>query len=110
MALTLSLVNEPGTDLYTLSLHDALPIWWARASMKSSPAARAMTGLSAAAAMTSTGSILAMARTSSPRTARPTAPRSEEHTSELQSPDHLVCRLVLEKKNEQLRIVGRLLR
>src|SRR5438552_14298295 len=26
-------------------------------------------------------------------------PRSEEHTSELQSPDHLVCRLLLEKKN-----------
>src|SRR5438552_13435821 len=28
--------------------------------------------------------------------------RSEEHTSELQSPDHLVCRLLLEKKNLQL--------
>src|SRR5207244_6485920 len=27
-------------------------------------------------------------------------PRSEEHTSELQSPDHLVCRLLLEKKNK----------
>src|SRR5258708_21369909 len=27
-----------------------------------------------------------------------TNPRSEEHTSELQSPDHLVCRLLLEKK------------
>src|SRR5947208_6245391 len=26
--------------------------------------------------------------------------RSEEHTSELQSPDHLVCRLLLEKKKE----------
>src|SRR5258708_18248044 len=31
-----------------------------------------------------------------PLTPRP--PRSEEHTSELQSPDHLVCRLLLEKK------------
>src|SRR5258708_14872647 len=30
-----------------------------------------------------------------------TAMRSEEHTSELQSPDHLVCRLLLEKKNER---------
>src|SRR5438552_11831820 len=29
------------------------------------------------------------------------APRSEEHTSELQSPDHLVCRLLLEKKKKQ---------
>src|SRR5256885_3271553 len=30
---------------------------------------------------------------------RPTRPRSEEHTSELQSPCNLVCRLLLEKKN-----------
>src|SRR5258708_21723507 len=29
------------------------------------------------------------------------ADRSEEHTSELQSPDHLVCRLLLEKKKKQ---------
>src|SRR5258708_19817681 len=29
-------------------------------------------------------------------------PRSEEHTSELQSPDHLVCRLLLEKKKKNL--------
>src|SRR5258708_25153937 len=28
--------------------------------------------------------------------------RSEEHTSELQSPDHLVCRLLLEKKKEEV--------
>src|SRR5258708_37328217 len=31
--------------------------------------------------------------------------RSEEHTSELQSPDHLVCRLLLEKKKENIDIV-----
>src|SRR5258708_21999559 len=30
--------------------------------------------------------------------------RSEEHTSELQSPDHLVCRLLLEKKKNNLKI------
>src|SRR5438552_9124421 len=30
-------------------------------------------------------------------------PRSEEHTSELQSPDHLVCRLLLEKKKKTTR-------
>src|SRR5258708_15125028 len=50
------------------------------------------------------------ARWSSPSPAglpRPTWPgagtpsRSEEHTSELQSPDHLVCRLLLEKKNKK---------
>src|SRR5690348_17754850 len=33
--------------------------------------------------------------------ARGTAPRSEEHTSELQSPVHLVCRLLLEKKKQK---------
>src|SRR5258708_16625000 len=32
----------------------------------------------------------------------PPALRSEEHTSELQSPDHLVCRLLLEKKKNML--------
>src|SRR5258708_29324166 len=35
---------------------------------------------------------------SNPRVAGEAAARSEEHTSELQSPDHLVCRLLLEKK------------
>src|SRR5258708_33545960 len=32
--------------------------------------------------------------------------RSEEHTSELQSPDHLVCRLLLEKKNSTRHVGG----
>src|SRR5438552_15724029 len=32
----------------------------------------------------------------------PPAARSEEHTSELQSPDHLVCRLLLEKKKKKI--------
>src|SRR5258708_21982701 len=35
--------------------------------------------------------------------AKLTDDRSEEHTSELQSPDHLVCRLLLEKKNHRRR-------
>src|SRR5258708_14061823 len=35
------------------------------------------------------------------RTGRLPASRSEEHTSELQSPDHLVCRLLLEKKKNR---------
>src|SRR5690625_5719184 len=45
----------------------------------------------AAGAATLNGSLSARAR-----------PRSEEHTSELQSRGHLVCRLLLEKKKEQL--------
>src|SRR5258708_25127341 len=32
--------------------------------------------------------------------------RSEEHTSELQSPDHLVCRLLLEKKKRSLQLTA----
>src|SRR5690348_17699755 len=40
------------------------------------------------------------ATTGWPLTARITSPRSEEHTSELQSPVHLVCRLLLEKKKK----------
>src|SRR5258708_19246444 len=35
-----------------------------------------------------------------PSSSEPTCSRSEEHTSELQSPDHLVCRLLLEKKKK----------
>src|SRR5258708_30061253 len=41
----------------------------------------------------------------SPTTTWPAFSRSEEHTSELQSPDHLVCRLLLEKKKEQLALL-----
>src|SRR5258708_15097750 len=38
--------------------------------------------------------------------ATPHGTRSEEHTSELQSPDHLVCRLLLEKKKKNERSRG----
>src|SRR5690348_18131934 len=67
----------PATEIYPLSLHDALPI--SRRSTRRPARPRA-----------------------SPARRRPRcapAPRSEEHTSELQSPVHLVCRLLLEKKN-----------
>src|ERR1039457_2440505 len=61
------------TEIYTLSLHDALPI--------SLPHARPP------------------GRRYRPRCRR-WATRSEEHTSELQSPCNLVCRLLLEKKKK----------
>src|SRR5258708_39301904 len=64
------------TEIYTLSLHDALPIsgWSCRGGKEhDGPRAGAAAGI-----------------------------RSEEHTSELQSPDHLVCRLLLEKKKNIL--------
>src|SRR5690625_7062452 len=40
-------------------------------------------------------------RSVTPSTGSPTRTRSEEHTSELQSRGHLVCRLLLEKKKKQ---------
>src|SRR2546423_10929339 len=61
------------TEIYTLSLHDALPIC-------RRPHRRGAVHRRAA------------------RRARGPAPRSEEHTSELQSLAYLVCRLLLEKK------------
>src|SRR5258708_31960741 len=45
----------------------------------------------------------AAARAAAGRVARGGHGRSEEHTSELQSPDHLVCRLLLEKKKNKLK-------
>src|SRR5256885_12043944 len=82
------------TEIYTLPLHDALPI-------------------SLRAASSSMGSSTSWPSWSSPRacrirmcsatpgvSCRGTSDRSEEHTSELQSPCNLVCRLLLEKKKE----------
>src|SRR5438045_9799324 len=77
------------TELYTLSLHDALPI--------SSPCPDHPGGPPPGLAMPRFGS----SRFSAVGSADP-HPRSEEHTSELQSLRHLVCRLLLEKKKEQL--------
>src|SRR5690625_6776238 len=75
--------DPPTTDLYTLSLHDALPIWYLQLVQGGHGAvhhrlqdrARCVVGMDVVRG------------------------RSEEHTSELQSRGHLVCRLLLEKKN-----------
>src|SRR5258708_39678659 len=75
------------TEIYTLSLHDALPI------SRRWPAPARSSGRSESPACAG-----ARSRAESGRT--PRARRSEEHTSELQSPDHLVCRLLLEKKKK----------
>src|SRR5205814_10492862 len=82
------------TELYTLSLHDALPI--------SRPAGRSKRAPRAGRASANWASSLGTAGTPSPATVV-TIPngRSEEHTSELQSLRHLVCRLLLEKKKKE---------
>src|SRR5256885_10980091 len=68
------------TEIYTLSLHDALPIWC------SGPACCP---------------IKAAARRPRASGGPDEAPQIEEHTSELQSPCNLVCRLLLEKKKRR---------
>src|SRR3712207_7289121 len=84
------------TEIYTLSLHDALPIWFGddhdagalghvdeRHGRYRAHTARHGGGV----------------RTRRDRDEQPRRRRSEEHTSELQSRQYLVCRLLLEKKN-----------
>src|SRR2546425_4188865 len=91
------------TEIYTLSLHDALPIWphaskligrWAWESANfirdTSSRARRQAGRSRGSG-------------GSPRRSAFSA-RSEEHTSELQSLAYLVCRLLLEKKKKDSKI------
>src|SRR3712207_7234819 len=78
------------TEIYTLSLHDALPISWR------SPGLTRRSGEPGAAGKGSR-------RTPTPSASRGWRRRSEEHTSELQSRQYLVCRLLLEKKKKQLK-------
>src|SRR5258708_30591777 len=90
------------TEIYTLSLHDALPILVSYVAPRKSSVPK-------------NRSIQTQRERCRPRASRLYRPvlrdrtlRSEEHTSELQSPDHLVCRLLLEKKKQtssKLRVV-----
>src|SRR3712207_6947601 len=86
------------TEIYTLSLHDALPISAAAArsprSLRSSVANRPRV----------VGARCCPVVATAPPSMAPgcrQAGRSEEHTSELQSRQYLVCRLLLEKKKKQ---------
>src|SRR5437764_3366658 len=94
--MSLFFLNDSATtELYSLSLHDALPILQVR-RVEERLAPRARFGRLLRRAGHDLGRI-ARARDDI-RRARVFA-RSEEHTSELQSPMYLVCRLLLEKKN-----------
>src|SRR5690606_42036299 len=74
------------TDIYTLSLHDALPIF--------------ILGSEANLSFLSVRIFHVLQRSNPPAYSDASALRSEEHTSELQSRENLVCRLLLEKKKE----------
>src|SRR5438309_11964394 len=75
--------DTPTTEIYTLSLHDALPI-------SAVPQLRVHRDPAAVADLLAGERLRLLVQQ-----------RSEEHTSELQSQFHLVCRLLLEKKKKK---------
>src|SRR5207244_9220789 len=85
--------DPPPTEISTLSLHDALPI-----SLMSFAKVNGIHAvpLGLVWAFAAGGKIFVYQSG-----VMVTGYRSEEHTSELQSPDHLVCRLLLEKKKKK---------
>src|SRR5205814_10402074 len=85
------------SEIHTLSLHDALPICLGT-SFGRGGATTAQQDLSNADAILIMGSNMAE---NHPVGFQWVIERSEEHTSELQSLRHLVCRLLLEKKNKK---------
>src|SRR2546430_12318245 len=78
------------TEIYTLSLHDALPIWLHSSEERVTPPVQDT--LIAALGIQQRAASVGFDWTDA------SGPRSEEHTSELQSQSNLVCRLLLEKK------------
>src|SRR5690554_7393924 len=87
------------TSIYTLSLHDALPIWSTYRREKRSAVSQSTARLASSLLQTLANSALIVTLSGLFKLARTNITRSEEHTSELQSRPHLVCRLLLEKKN-----------
>src|SRR3712207_7184850 len=87
------------TEIYTLSLHDALPILVAEYIVRLVLATRTPAEFSLPD-LTSVIQIGCSPRATLGLVAASRALRSEEHTSELQSRQYLVCRLLLEKKNK----------
>src|SRR2546426_2277662 len=88
------------TEIYTLSLHDALPIFLVGEEKATPPARTSEVRRKVAKSAGTRGDNFAFCVPS----ASPSFflnSRSEEHTSELQSPCNLVCRLLLEKKKKR---------
>src|SRR5688572_31116112 len=84
-------IDTATPEIYTLSLHDALPICSCRV-----PSPRNATGPPSPPVRRRSCRPLRSLREHSPA-----GRRSEEHTSELQSQSNLVCRLLLEKKKKK---------
>src|SRR5438045_5122884 len=88
------------TEIYPLSLHDALPIW----TMRAPPW---ITGRSVFRLLKNSALRFEPSSPTARNRCSVISPplRSEEHTSELQSLRHLVCRLLLEKKKTNRRSI-----
>src|SRR2546430_3517810 len=91
------------TEIYTLSLHDALPIWCFGSKTASLTSANIN---STSAERKSTTKICEIPRRGFTERDEEDGrelvdQRSEEHTSELQSQSNIVCRLLLEKKKQE---------
>src|SRR5690348_17634989 len=99
MATTFFFNDTATTEIYTLSLHDALPILGGvgdvsiALELQTHHHARAIVGIELEFRDVADQQALEAHL-------RLLGQRSEEHTSELQSPVHLVCRLLLEKKKK----------
>src|SRR3712207_8035257 len=92
------------TEIYTLSLHDALPISSAHHPRKSST----VPGSPSTSIRTApSGSLRTHPVRPRRRASRWAVARSEEHTSELQSRQYLVCRLLLAKKKQAVQRISR---
>src|SRR5205807_7748652 len=102
-------IHPSPTQIYTLSLHDALPISAASPACAASRRAEARIGEPLHRHARTGPASARLFRDVWPGSAGPRdrrrgscscCPRSEEHTSELQSPCNLICRLLLEKKKK----------
>src|SRR3712207_9015376 len=88
------------TEIYTLSLHDALPIFApATRIFQAVPRCRRKSSARLSVRL-SVDDLRARHRTIRLAKERRMGDRSQEHTSELQSRQYLVCRLLLEKKKK----------
>src|SRR5438445_2592771 len=88
-------IDPPPTEIYTLSLHDALPIY--RVTLRAAQLARGPRP--DVQLLPGDHDAQEQLRFRDHQPGRGRVHRSEEHTSELQSRQYLVCRLLLEKKN-----------
>src|SRR5205814_10178442 len=104
-----SFPDTASCEIYTLSLHDALPIYWVKMGSIGHELRHAIEVVGEPAVRSTSQQRFLYERIGfhtrngafETQDAMDAGTRSEEHTSELQSLRHLVCRLLLEKKKKK---------